>query len=225
MGSGMTLKQKNIGVDWKNYSGKYAQSKVDFDELCDVYDAIGPDYLNKTVLRGERYTAVFIGFGGNSFRSLTHAMNASEASKRYAWHLNRYLVDVYAMLVNGEIQNESLRSSAEAANLFRQGKPRTSVITRETMWEYGDAIETVIDIASAYYEGKLCILDELLRSTAPGKQGVPPANMTLNLWRYIRKATAKELYANGFFTDTIPEEGILTVFYENDVELIRRLLI
>jgi len=223
-GLGMTLRQKNIGVDWKSYSGKYAQSKVDFDELCDVYDAIDPDYLNKTVLQGERYTAVFIGPGGNSFSSLTHAMNASETSKRYAKHLNRYLVDAYAMLVNGEIQNESLCSSAEVANLFRQGKPRTSVITRETVQEYGDAIETIVDIASSYYEGELCTLDELLRSTTSGKQGTPPANMMLNLWRYVRKVTAKELYANGFFTDTLPEEGILTVFYENDIELVRRLL-
>jgi hypothetical protein len=48
--------------------------------------------------------------------------------------------------------------------------------------------------------------------------------MTLNLWRYIRKVAAKKLYANGFFTDTIPEKGTLTVFYENNVEWIRRLL-
>jgi hypothetical protein len=222
-GLGMTLKQKKIGVDWKSYSGKYAQSKVDFDELCDVYDAIGPDYLNKTILRGERYTAVFIGPGGNNFRSLNNPMSASEASKRYARHLNRYLVDAYAMLVNGDIQNQSLRSSAEAANLFRQGKPRTSIIAHETVQKYGDAIETIIDIASSYYEGKLRTLDELLRSTTSGRQGVPSANMMLNLWRYIRKVTARELYANGFFTDTIPEEGILTVFYKNGVELVRRL--
>lgn len=224
-GLGMTVKQKNIGVDWWSYSGKYAQSKVDFDELCDVYDVVGADYLNKTVLRGEQYTAVFIGPGGTSFRSLTHPMNGSEASRHYAWHLNCYLVDAYAMLVNGEIQNESLRSSAEAANLFRQGRPRTSVITNETVQGYGAAVKTISDIASSYYEGELGTLDELLRSTTPGRQGVPPANMMLNLWRYIRKVTAKELYANGFFTDTIPEEGILTVFYENDIELVGRLLL
>jgi hypothetical protein len=224
-GLGMTLKQKKIGVDWKSYSGKYAQSKVDFDELCDVYDAIGPDCLNKTVLQGERYTAVFIGSGGNSFRSLTDAMYVSESSKCYARHLNRYLVDAYAMLVNGELEHESLGYSAEAANLFQQGKPRTAIITRETVQEYENAIETIIEIASSYYEGELGTLDELLRSTTAGRQGVPPANMMLNLWRYIRKVTAKELYANGFFRDTIPEDGILTVFYKNDVELIRRFLI
>jgi hypothetical protein len=191
--------------------------------MCDVYDAIGPDYLNKTVLRGERYTAVFIGPGGNSFRSLIHPRNGSEVSKRYTRHLNRYLVDAYAMLIKGETQNESLCSSAEAAGLFRQGSPTTSVITHETASDYRDAVEAIIDIAASYYEGELHTLDELLRSTTPGKQGVPPANMMLNLWRHIRKVTARELYANGFFTDTIPEEGTLTVFHENGVEWINRL--
>jgi hypothetical protein len=66
------------------------------------------------------------------------------------------------------------------------------------------------------------VFDELLRSTTSGKQGVAPANMYMNLWRYIRKMTAKALYANGFFNDTIPVDGCLTVFYENNVALIRR---
>jgi hypothetical protein len=223
-GPGMSLKQKNIGVDWKNYPGKYAQSKVDFDELCDVYHDIGADYLTKSVLRGERYTAVFVGSGGTSFPTLTRLMNATEVGKCYAQHLNSYLVDAYAMLVKGEIQNDSLQLSAEAANLYREDKLRTSVITAETVQKYEAAVETIIDVASSYYEGELGILDELLRSTTPGRQGVPPANMLLNLWRYIRKLTAKELYAKGFFTDKIPEEGVLTVFYENDVELVKRLL-
>jgi hypothetical protein len=223
-GLGVTLKKKNIGVDWKNYSGKYAQSKVDFDELCDVYEDIGVDCLNKTVLRGEQHTAVFIGSGGISFRSLIQSMNNSEISREYARHLESYLVDAYAMLVKGKIQNEALRSSGEAANLFRQGRPRTSVITNETMRQYGSAVETITSTTSSYYERKLGALDELLRSTSAGQRGVPPANMMLNLWRYIRKITAKELYASGFFTDTIPEEGVVTVFYENDIELLKRLL-
>lgn len=41
----------------------------------------------------------------------------------------------------------------------------------------------------------------------------------------LRKLTAKEPYANGSFADVIPKEGILTVFYENDVALVRRLLL
>jgi len=223
-GLGATLKQENVGVDWKSYAGKYAQSKVDFDELCDLYEAIGPDYLNKSVLQGERFTAVFIGPGGDGFPSFSYPMHTSDLSRRYAEHLNRYLVDAYALLAKGEIQNDSLRAAAEAANMYKQGRPRTAVITRETIREYESAIQAIIDAASSYYVGKLPALDTLLRSTTAGQQGVPPANMMLNLWRYIRKVSARELYRYGFFTDTIPEEGTLTVFYENDVELLRRLL-
>jgi len=224
-GVGATLMQKHTAVDWKSYTGKYAQSKVDFDEACDVYDAIGPDFLNKSVIQGERYTAVFIGPEGNSFKTFTYAINTSDLNKRYRNHLNSYLTDAYAMLVKGEIQNESLRRSAEIANMYKQGRWRTAVITNKTIQEYEDAIKAIMDVASSFYAGKLDTLDTLLSSTTAGKQGVPPANMMLNLWRYIRKVTARELYSYGFFTDTIPEEGTLTVFYENDVELIRRLLI
>jgi len=224
-GVSATLKQKHIAVDWKSYSGKYAQSKVDFDEVCDVYGAIGPDFLNKSVTQGERYTAVFIGPEGDSFKAFTHAINTSDLSWRYRNHLENYLADAYAMLVKGEIQNESLRKSAEIANMYKQGKPRTTVITNETIHEYESAIQAIIEVASLYYSGKLDTLEVLLRSTTAGQQGVPPANMMLNLWRYIRKVTASELYAHGFFTDTIPEEGTLTVFYKNDVKLIRKLLI
>jgi len=67
-------------------------------------------------------------------------------------------------------------------------------------------------------------LETLLRSTTPGQQGVPPANMLLNLWRYVRKLTAQALYANGFFTDDIPERGTLTVFYENEAALLKQFL-
>jgi hypothetical protein len=223
-GSGMTLRQKNVGVDWQNYPGKYAQSKVDFDELCDVYDAIGPDFLNKSVLRGERYTAVFIGPGGDDFFSLVYAPDTSDARRRYARYLNRYLADAYALLVTGKMKSAPLRAAAEAANLYEEGRARTAVITNETIQKYEGAIQVIIDTASAYYGEQLGTLDALLRSTTSGRQGVPVANMMLNLWRYIRKVTAKELYANGFFTDTILEKGTLTVFYENNVEWIRRLL-
>lgn len=224
-GVGATLMQKYTVVDWKNYTGKYAKSKVDFDEVCDVYDAIGPDFLNKSVTQGERYTAVFIGPEGDSFKAFTHAINTSDLGWRYRNHLENYLADAYAMLVKGGIQNESLRKSAEIANMYKQGRLRTAVITNETIREYEDAIQAITDVASSFYVGKLETLDTLLRSTTAGRQGVPPANMMLNLWRYIRKVTAKELYSYGFFTDTIPEDGTLTVFYENDVELIRRILI
>jgi hypothetical protein len=47
---------------------------------------------------------------------------------------------------------------------------------------------------------------------------VPAENMMLNLWRYIRKAIAREMYATGFFMDCVPERGVITIFYENQLE-------
>jgi len=224
-GVGMRLSQGGLNIwEWKEYLGKYARSKVDFDEMCPAYEAIGPDYLNKTVLQGERYTAAFIGPGGDNFESLAFT-GSSDQSKSYFRHLNRYLVDAYAMLANGEIHSQALFAAAEAANIYKGEKSRTAVITNEHIQKYGDAIQSIIEVISSYYERKLAVLDELLRSTASGKQGVAPANMYMNLWRYIRKLTARALYTNGFFTDSIPAEGCLTVFYEKDVELIRRLLL
>jgi hypothetical protein len=225
-GMGRHMSQKGIGsAEWKEYAGKYARSKVDFDELCDIYETIGPDYLNKTVLPGERYTAVFIGPGGINFQSLNFAVDSPELSKIYAGNLNRYLVDAYAELVAGKIQNEALYAAAEAARLYRQGKLRSAVITQATLQEYGDGVRAIIEAATSFWDGKLVILDALLLATTSGRQGVPPGNMMMHLWRYIRKVTARALYESGFFTDSIPQEGCLTVFYENDVELIRQLLI
>jgi len=224
-GTGRSFSLKSIGVDWKNYPGKYAQSKVDFDEICDAYEAAGQDYLNKTVLQGERFTAVFIGPGGTNFTSMIQGMDQPDLRRRYASHLNRYLVDAFAMLLSGEIQSENLLASAEAANLYKGGKIHSAVITDAILQEYVAAVQAIISSAIDYYEGKLSMLVELACSTTSGKQGAPPANMMMHLWRYIRKAVAQELYANGFFRDSIPQDGCLTVFYANNVQLLRQLLL
>jgi hypothetical protein len=112
-------------------------------------------------------------------------------------HLNRFLVDAYAMLVKGEIQNESLRASAEAAFMYIGDRSRTALITNETMRNYEGAIRAIIAAVSTVYIGKIPALETLLCSTPLGRQGVPPVNMMLNLWRYFRKMTAKELVVPG----------------------------
>lgn len=99
------------------------------------------------------------------------------------------------------------------------------MVTRETVDECGAALEAISEDVSSYYVGELGRLDALLRSTTPGRQGVPPGSMMLNLWRYIRKVTAKELYRIGFFTDSLLETGMVTVSYENDVEVVARLFV
>lgn len=198
---------KHNGVAWKNYTGKYARTKVDFDELCDAYDTIGQDFLNKSVIQGERYTAVFIGPIEKNFEAFA------------------FPVDACAMLATGEIQDESLLRQAESANMYWQGKWRTVVVTNKVFRKYEKSIESIRVAASSLYSRKMVILESLLHSTTAGRQGVPSENMMLNLWRYVRKLTAGELYKNRFFKDDIPTMGMLTVFYENDVDMIRQLLI
>jgi hypothetical protein len=77
-GTSKFLREKSIVVDWKNYTGKYAQSKVDFDEICDAYNSLGQDLQNKSVFRGERYTAVFIGPGGRNYLRLVNQIYSAK---------------------------------------------------------------------------------------------------------------------------------------------------
>lgn len=79
-------------------------------------------------------------------------------------------------------------------------------------------------ITHAYFAGQLASIRELLRSTTCGRQGVPPENMMLNLWRYIRRAVARELYATGFLRDGAPGAGVITVFHESSVRVLDELL-
>jgi hypothetical protein len=177
------------------------------------------------VIQGDRYIAVFIGPLGNSFKTHTFAINSTDIDKRYRKYLNSYLVDSYAMLVQDEIQSESLLASAETANLYHDGKWRTAVVTNDNIRRYENGIHAISDVASSFYVKQMETFATLLRSTSPGRQGVPSANMILSLFRYVRRLISRELYNRRFFTDDIPERGTLTVFYKNDVKMIRDLLI
>jgi hypothetical protein len=169
------------GVDWKNYAGKYAKSKVDFDEVCNAREKVGPDYLNKSVLQGERITAVSIG-------------------PRY------------------------VESGIPILELNRTDLSGHTIITNEIFMQYEDAVLAITEVASSYYKNKLEDFQQLLKSTIPGQQSVSPANMILNLSRYFRKLTTRELYNSGFFTDSVLEEGSTTVLFENSVKGISHLL-
>lgn len=224
-GIGKSFAKVHVEVNWKNFRGKYAKSKIDFDEECDDYNTLGPDYLNKSVIQGERHTAVFIGPIGSAFKTFTFTINTSENGRSYRNNINKFLVDAYAMLVKGEIRSEPLMISAEIANLCKSGRWRTVVITNRTIEEYRAVINTIREVASTCYIEQLPVMEKLLYATNAGRQGVPPEKMMLNFSRYLRKLTAKELYKNGFFKDDIPKAGTMTVFYENNVGFLRQILI
>jgi len=57
---GQLFKDRGLAVRWEHFGGRYPRCKVDFDEICDAYEASGQDLQSKTVLKGTRYTAVYI---------------------------------------------------------------------------------------------------------------------------------------------------------------------
>ena len=218
-GLGRLLREKQATLRWDQYTGRYAQTKVDFDEVCPAQLALGPDSLNKIILRGSRFTAVFTGPGGRSY-----LLPASGKDEAYIWDVNKFLTDAFAMLLRGEIENSWLSAAAEKAGLTRDGQPETVVLNEAMMEIYLPVFEQVMEVTYAFYERILKEMNDLLLSTTSGRQGVPAENMMLHLWRYLRRALAQELYASGFFSDHIPEDGRITIFYENDVPVFEKLL-
>jgi hypothetical protein len=223
-GLGVALRAEGTALDWRNYGGRYARSKVDFYQVCDAYETLGPDLQIKTVLRGTRFTAVFIGPGGESYPLRAQQASGAADPAAYVGYLNAFLTDAYAMLIAGELESPALRSATEQVGLFRDGVPAASVITNETIGPYIPTIQGVQRITHDYYTSQLGSFRELLRSTTSGRQGVPVENLMQNLWRYLRRAITRELYATGFFTDRVPEAGAITVFYDNDVAMLDELL-
>jgi hypothetical protein len=215
---GEMMRERGLTVDWGRFEGRYARSKVDFHEVCDAQDALEPDLLNKNVLRGTRYTAALIGPGGGGYPVWGGADMAD-----YYGAVNAFLTDAYAMLLTGELENAALRLAAERAGLIRDGRPEAPVIDREAMDRYEPTIRAVGHITASYYAGKLEAMRDLLASTTAGRQGVPPENMMLNLWRYVRRAVARALYDEGILRDRLPETGLTMVFYANDVAILDRM--
>jgi hypothetical protein len=180
-GVGAAMEAQGVAGEWKSYQGRYACSKVDFDEVCPAREALGPDLLNKSVLRGPRYTAVVIG--------------------------------------------PEQRVAAQDARLqVSEDVPQGPLVTREIVEEHWQTVERLSGFAASYYTGKLAFLADFLGMTAAGRQGVSAANQMMHLFRYIRRATATELYDAGFLTDAVPDAGAIAVYYENDIPYLSKLL-
>jgi hypothetical protein len=216
-----SLKESGSVVDWKGYTGRYAHSKVDFDEVCPARTALGPDLQNKHIFKGREYTAVFIGPGSSGY--LRHSKPGE--SPGAILQMNRFLTDAFAALLAERSKLDALRVTAEQFGLLQDGVPATVVVTQEVMDAHRDTVEKVAQTAQELYIGGLPWMFKLLRATTGGKQGVPPENMMMHLWRYMRRAIARELYACGFFLDQAPETGLLTVFYENKVGYLKEMFV
>lgn len=201
------LREEKLVVDWKNYTGDYASTKVDFDEICAEADLLGPDLQNKCVTRGTKYTAVFIG-----------------PTERINTRFTPQQADTYGDLLMGEISNDGLVRTAEEVGLFSYDKPRRIVVTRAVYEAYIPVIARLTEISFGFYTEHMGVIRECLATTSAGRQGVPLENMMMHFWRYCRRALARELYSAEFFTDDVATRGIITVFYDNEIEELSRLL-
>lgn len=215
-GPSQLLRATGQAISWKDYQGKYASTKVDFDQDCPALSALGPELQVKTLLRGEQYTAVFIGPGGITYPQLINRLYPVEY-RAYRNQLLKYLTDSYGRLLAGELQSESLAFTAEEAGIFQEGHPRPILLTKTLFAGYRATVERIAQASREVYSDSISQVFTCLRETTSGRQGVPPEKMIMHFGRYCRKALGKELYAAGFFTDQVPQNGSITIFFENDI--------
>ncbi len=208
---------------WKDLDGKYGHSKVDFDQVCDVYDRYGPDLLVINTNRGEQYSAVILGPSKESFFSYLLEWRKTapdDSTYNFATSLTTHLTDAFAMLANGSLQSKALLSAAEAAHMAENGKSLSTVIKPDQARRYAEIASqiggAVRDVAMETADQAVAVLQQ----TTPGKQGVKPEDMMLNFHRYVRKLASKKLYQDRYFTDRLPETEIASLFYENSSSVI-----
>lgn len=215
MGQGLHASMKNLGAasSWQSKTGKYEKSRVDFNEDCAAYHAFGKDLQNKNITKGRNYTSATIGYDFNSFDAFCFSGQLSGNEKKFMNCLSLGLIDLFPLLILGQVENEELKEAARIANI--DVDDRFSVITYDQSKEYQFYIDKISDVCSDYYLGKINYIQDALLSTTSGRGGAPVKNMMMNFWRYMRKAIAKKLYDDGFLTDRIPQDGSFTIFCDN----------
>lgn len=217
-----TMQESGLAANWPQWGGRYARSKVDFEQVCEVTHRLGPDLHSKGIERGLFYTAVLLGPGGPGYY-LKPSEIANPATREYIGLLDRFLTDAFPMFLTGELDHPALQEAAGNVGLLKNGLPEPVVITRQFLQPYIATLNTVGKVTRDFYLSQVERIHSLLGSTTSGKQGVPDPNMTMHLWRYVRRGICQAMYAKGFFTDDAPETGLITVFFKNDVEYLTRL--
>ena len=221
MGQGLhaALKNMNLATNWQNKTGKYEKSKVDFNQQCEAYNCFGEDLQIKRMHRGRTYTSVVIGPGNDDYCSyLWNVKKAVTTNGTLDFYNNlvTYLTDTIPLLVTGSIHDESLMKVAQISNI--DVGDITSVISVEDAQKYQYIINKISKACKEYIISNMDYIQELLRSTIVGQQGVPPESMMMNFWRFLRRAVAINLYKNGFLNDKVPTNGTITIFYDNKID-------
>jgi AraC-like DNA-binding protein len=203
--------------DHRSTKGRYAGAKVDFYEVCDAYDRFGPYISGGYGFRGDRYAVKIIG----QDHAIYDYMNAGSALNNnkvndFQININKYLVDVLGGLLRGEISSPSLAAAAEAMGWMKSGKAIVPVITKEVSSVYSGVVKQIHNIIRDFMVDTSKQMNTLLKDSTSGRQGVSPDKLMVDLMRYVRMATHKELYDSGVYTDSLPDGGNITIFRELD---------
>lgn len=197
---GRVLRESGIALDWRAYQGRFAASKVDFREDCPNQYQLGPDILNKSVVHGERFTAVFLG-------DTPVTLNESQP-------------DPFAMLFTGEASSQSLWSEAESLFLADHGVALAPVLTKSSAARFEPVVHQLGKIAADHYQIWQSTLHDFLANSTSGKQGVPIANMLMSLFRYLRRGISSVLIRESLVPSVRELSRSCIVFYENDIDWI-----
>jgi AraC-like DNA-binding protein len=203
---------------WKDREGRYGHARVDFDELCDAYDAYGPDLMVINTNRGEERSAVAIGPGRNTLFGylLDWRLRAdTEDERRLLAGLTIHLTDAFALQAAGGSASAALERAAAAAHLWEEGAGPRCWIGAEQARAYADPIRRIAEATGDVCGKAAAVVSALLARTTAGRQGVSPAEQMVNFTRYVRKLTARRLYDDGYLTDQVPSAGSVAVFYPN----------
>ena len=195
--------------------GRYAGAKIDFYEVCDAYDRFGPYLSGGYGCSGERFAVKVIGHDQGIYRYLSAGIShADDEQYLFRTNVNKYVTDALGELLLGKAHHPSLSAAAEAAGLIRSGKALVPVITSAEAPAYWSAVKLVRDVVGEFLHSTSIEMKAFLKGTLPGKQGVSPDKLIVDLMRYVRMVSHKALYDSGFYTDSLPEGGNITVYRE-----------
>jgi len=206
--------------DHRSTKGRYAGAKVDFYEVCDAYDRFGPYLSGGYGFRGDKYVVKIIG----QDHAIYDYMNAgvslnNDKLQVFQININKYLVDVLGGVLRGENSSLSLVAAAEAIGWMKSGKATVPVITKVESLVYSKVVKQVHKVIDEFLGDTSKQMNALLKDTTSGRQGVSPDKLIVDLMRYVRMATHRELYDSGFYNDTLPDGGNITIFRELDANI------
>ena len=214
------LISERLAFDHRSTTGRYAGAKIDFYEVCDAYDRFGHYLSGGYGFHGERFAVKIIGHDRGMYSYLNAGISpGDDAQYSFRTNTNKYLTDAFGELLMGELTHPSLSAAAEAAGLMKSGKAIVPIITGVEAPAYSNAVKLVHDIVKEFLLDTAADMQNFLKTTLPGRQGVSPDKLTVGLMRFVRMMTHKLLYDSRFYMDSLPEGGTIIIYRERSARI------